>query len=86
MTLDLLEIKDVSQSVAREHNRGLRVISVATLDGPTDRVELRVTLDGCHRQPCELFVNVSEADGQEFACELRRNLHDAISLHSRERR
>lgn len=75
------EIAAISRSVALEHGRALQVAGVTSTEGGSDRVEILVTLMGCHQDPCRIIVNVSRADRVVLESELRAVLRRAVSEH-----
>jgi hypothetical protein len=85
MTLSVDDIYGISHSVVREHSRALNVVGVTSTDGGSDRVELLITIEGCHTQPCRFVINVSRAHADEFERQLRAKLHAALNAHWRDR-
>jgi hypothetical protein len=81
MTLALDEIATISRVVALEHGRALQVTAVDISDGGSERVEILVTLEDCHRGQRRFLVNVSRADREQFKGELRSTLRDALTKH-----
>jgi hypothetical protein len=81
MNLSIDSISAISQSVAREHSDVLRVVGVTTTDGGSDRAEVLVTIEGCHREPCRFIVNVTRADREALEDELSVKLGDALRKH-----
>lgn len=69
-------------SVASDYREALGVANVATIEGGGERVEILVTLTGCHEGGCRVMVNVSRADRQTFEAELRSKLREAIEKHA----
>ena len=82
MSLSLEAITAISRTVALEHGRALTVVGVTATDGGSDRSEVLITLDGCHKGPCRLLLNVDRADGLEFETSLRAQLIEALSKHT----
>jgi hypothetical protein len=62
MTLNIDELSDIVRDVVKEFRDDLDLVSVASTHGGITRVELLVTISGCHRDPCVLLVNVSRAE------------------------
>ena len=58
------------------------VIAVTATEGGTDRVEVFLTIGGCHREPCQFVVNVTRADRSRFEREFRGKLTDALQKHA----
>ena len=77
MTLNPDSVTALSREIARQVDPRFEVLGVTSIDGGSDRVELLVTLKGCHREPCTVMVNVSRADQQQ----LRETLHQALANH-----
>lgn len=82
MTLALDEIVTISRMVALEHGRAMQVTAVNVSDGGSERVEILVTLEDCHRGPCRFLVNVSRAEREQLEAELRSKLSDALAKHN----
>ena len=68
-------------SVASEYREALTVVNAATTDGGGERIEILVTLSGCHDGECRVMVNVSRADRRTFEAEFRSKLREAIAKH-----
>ena len=81
MGVNLERVSAISRSVALEHGRGLHVEGVTFSDGGTDRVEILVTIAGCHRGPCRFAVNVTRSADVDFEREFRAKLNEAIQKH-----
>jgi hypothetical protein len=81
MGVHLDRVTAISRSVALEHGRGLEVSGVTFSDGSSERVEVIVTIDGCHTGSCRFAVNVTRADGDEFERDFRAKLGDALRRH-----
>jgi hypothetical protein len=82
---DILSIDTVtalSRDVAAEYDSRLEVIGVASTAGESSRVEVFVTVRGCHEEPCVLMVNLSRQGHQAFERDLRRNLRRALIEHT----
>ena len=82
MAIDLDTITMLSREVIRQHGRGLDVVTVTTTGGDSQRVEILVTIAGCHNDPCRFMVNVSRADSKEFDREFRVKLSEAMLKHA----
>jgi len=81
---DILSIDTVnalSRDVAAEYDPRLEVIGVASTAGESSRVEVFVTVRGCHQEPCVLMVNLTRQGHQAFERDLRDKLHRALVAH-----
>jgi hypothetical protein len=81
MPLSLSELTHIAETFAREHNPALTVVGVASTDPDTSRVELLVTVRGCHNDPCTLLLNLSRDDRNKFEAELGAQLREALRAH-----
>ena len=81
MSLTLDEVAAISRGVALEHGRALQIAGVTLTGGSSDRVEVLVTVTGCHQDPCRILINISRADGAELASQLRTKLQQAMRQH-----
>lgn len=81
MTLDLEQLSTISREVATRVDRRLSVLSVSATEGGGNRVELLVTVKGCHREPCKHLLNVSRAKIDQFKNEVRSKLQAALADH-----
>lgn len=82
MSVHLDQVHEISRVVVREHGRGLAVEGVTFSDGGTDRVEILVSIRGCHAGACRFALNVSRADGADFEREFRAKLIAALRKHA----
>jgi hypothetical protein len=82
MPLSQDEIAVISRDVVRSFPRALDLIGVTASDGGSNRVEIMVTVKGCHDQPCRLLLNLSRGDRKSLESELRRKLQDQLRTHS----
>jgi hypothetical protein len=82
MGVALPEIADMSRAVVLEHGRGLDVLAVTATEGGTDRVEVLVTITGCHQGPCRFLVNVTRTGSGAFEDDFRLKLRDALQKHA----
>lgn len=80
--MDLESITTLSRAVVRQHGRGLDVVTVTTTGGDSERVEVLITIRGCHSDPCRFMLNVSRADAGEFDREFRGKLTEALHKHA----
>lgn len=81
MNLNVESITEISQAVALEHGGALRVVGVTSTDGGSDRAEIIVMINGCHREPCRFVVNVTRVDREALEDELSEKLDDALRKH-----
>lgn len=81
MTMDLDSVTTLSRTVVREHDSKLSVLGVTSGGGGSDRVELLITIGGCHAAPCVLMLNLTRTEPSAFADELRSKLTDALRAH-----
>lgn len=81
MTLGIDTITHTVSTLMQEHGRGLDLVSVASTEAGSGRVELLITVAGCHREPCRLLLNVTRADPAAFERELRSKLAQALTAH-----
>ena len=81
MPLDLERVTDISRQVASSVDDRLNILSVSATEGGGNRVELLVTVEGCHREPCRHLFNVTRADADDVEDELRSKLHTALTGH-----
>jgi hypothetical protein len=82
MTMSLDEVSAISRAVAKEYQGGLEVLGVASAEGGAGRVELLVTISGCHRDPCVLMLNLTRGDRTMLQRELRNKLREALTAHT----
>jgi len=81
----ILSIDDVvalSRDVAAEYDSRLQVIGVTSTAGESSRVEVLVTVRGCHREPCVLMVNLTRQGQEAFERDLREKLRRALLAHT----
>ena len=82
MSMSLDDITTMSRQVALQHGRGLDVLAVTKVGDDSERVEVLVTVRGCHTEPCRFLVNVTRADEEEFRRDFRLKLTDALQKHA----
>jgi hypothetical protein len=75
-------VTELSRDVATEYDSRLEVIGVASTAGESSRVEVFVTVRGCHREPCILMVNLTRQGHQAFERDLREKLRRALTAHT----
>jgi hypothetical protein len=81
MPLNLEQLSSISRDVATSVDDRLSVLSVSATEGGGNRVELLVTVEGCHREPCKHLLNVSRAETGQFEDEVRSKLQAALAAH-----
>lgn len=81
MRLDLDRVTRISREVATQVDERLSVAGVTLTEGGGNRVELLVTVEGCHREPCRHLLNVSRTEPAEFERDLRDKLVAALTEH-----
>jgi hypothetical protein len=54
---------------------------VTSVEGGAGRAELLITIEGCHREPCSLVLNMDRAERATLEGELRTKLRDALARH-----
>jgi hypothetical protein len=81
--LSIKTVTALSGAIAAEYDPRLRVVGVASSDAENGRVELLVTIRGCHREPCMIMLNVTRRGEDAFAEDLREKFHDALTSHIR---
>ena len=82
MGVALPDIAALSRTVVHEHGAGWMWSPSRATEGGTDRVEVLLTIGGCHRDPCQFIVNVTRTDRREFEREFRGKLTDALHKHA----
>ena len=82
MSIPLDQITEISRAVAAEEGRAINVVGIVSSDADAERVELLVTIEGCHEAPCTLMLNLTRGDQSELESELRIKLCDAILRHN----
>ena len=82
MAIALETINAVSRDVIREHGRGLELVGVTKMGKDSERVEILVTIGGCHQEPCRFVIDVSRVDDEVFEREFRAKLNDAVVKHA----
>ena len=80
--LSIDTVTALSRDVAAEYDSRLEVIGVASTSGESRRVEVLVTVRGCHQEPCVLMVNLTRQGQQAFERDLRQKLRRALVAHS----
>ena len=82
MILTLDEVSAISRAVVEDYRTDLEVVRVAAAEGGVGRVELLVTVSGCHRDPCMLMLNLTREERATLEDELRAKLHEALAAHT----
>jgi hypothetical protein len=81
MSVPLDVVTSISRDVIAQVRGDLELLGVVSTDGGSDRIELLVTVAGCHSEPCRLALNVTRADAAAFEDELRTKLRHALISH-----
>ena len=77
------EITAISREVVRQYpDQPLEFVGVMASEGGSGRVEVMVTVKGCHAQPCQFMLNLSRRDKASLEHELRRGLEQALRKHT----
>ena len=79
--MSLVDVTRISRDIAADYDRRLQVIGVASSDAESGRVELLVTIHGCHRDPCVIMLNVSRTGQSEFERDLHDKFRHALASH-----
>ena len=79
LTLDA--VTAISRDIAAEYDSRLRVAGVASAERDSGRVELLVTIEGCHIEPCVVMVNVTRTRQPDFERDLREKFSRALAAH-----
>ena len=77
------EVTAISLDVIQAQLQPLELVGIIATEGGSNRVELMVTVGGCHEEPCRLLLNLSRGSRAEFEVELRRKLDEALRGHVR---
>lgn len=82
MTLPLDAITAICRGVVAEHApSSVEVLGVVSSDGDSKRVEVLVTIAGCHPEPRLFALNLTRASQPQLEQELRVQLRDALQAH-----
>jgi hypothetical protein len=82
MPLTQQEIGEISTDVIRSYpNRPVEFVAVMATEGGSGRVEVMLTVKGCHAQPCNLVFNLPRQDKPSFERALRRRLERTLRDH-----
>ncbi len=81
MSIPIARITEISRAIAAKQSPAVEVVAVASNSGGTDRIELLLTIVGCHAEPCRLVLNLDRADQADFEASLREKLHTALRTH-----
>jgi hypothetical protein len=82
MPLAQEQITGIAQEVIRTYPRPLELVGVMASEGGSNRVEIMVTVKGCHDAPCRLMLNLSRGDRAALESELRRKLQELLRSHT----
>jgi hypothetical protein len=80
--LSMDTVTTLSREVAAEYDSRLEVIGVTATAGESSRVEVLVTVRGCHQDPCVLMVNLTRRGQEAFERDLRDKLKHALMAHT----
>jgi len=80
--LSIDAVSELSRGVAAEYDSRLEVIGVASTAGESSRVEVFVTVRGCHQEPCVVMVNLTRQGHEAFERDLRAQLRRALAVHT----
>lgn len=81
MTLPLRKVTAITRAVVAEVRGDVEMLNVLATDGGSERVELLITIRGCHSDPCRLLLNITRTNAAEFEKELREKLREALLSH-----
>ena len=82
MTVPLNAITAICRSVvAQQAPSSVEVLGVVSSDGDSERVEVLVTIAGCHPEPCLFALNLTRTSEAELEKELRFQLREALQAH-----
>jgi len=81
--LSIDAVTTLSRDVAAEYDSRLEVIGVTSTAGDSSRVEVFVTVRGCHQEPCVLMVNLTRHGQEAFERDLREMLQRTLLAHTR---
>jgi len=77
------EITAIGSDVIRRFpHHALALVGVVASEGGSERVELMVTINGCHDERCHLVLNLSRQDRAALEDELRQTLEAALRTHT----
>ena len=83
MPLDHDQIVAISRDVIQRFPQPLEFVGVMATEGGSNRVEIMVTVRGCHQEPCRLLLNLSRQNQPSLQTELRRKLRASLLAHVR---
>jgi hypothetical protein len=83
MPLSHDEIRTISiETIARYPDRQFEFVGVMAAEGGSGRIEVMVTITGCHATPCQLMLNLSRQSRDALERELRGALEAALKAHT----
>ena len=85
MSVALDVVTTISRDVIAQVRGDVELLGVLS-DGGSERIELLVTIAGCHREPCRIVLNLTRGDAADFENELREKLRQALMSHLPESR
>jgi|SoiMethySBSTD1v2_1073268.scaffolds.fasta_scaffold1493737_1 hypothetical protein len=81
MAISLDRVATISREVATALDDRLSVAGVSATEGGGGRVEVLVTVEGCHAEPCRHLLNVTRTEAGVLEDELRSKLLAALTAH-----
>jgi hypothetical protein len=75
------EVTAIARAIAREFDPHLHVQAVVAAEGGGERVEVLVTIAGCHAEPCVLMLNLTRSEKAMLERELVAKLQEALARH-----
>ncbi len=75
------DIVVISRDVIRQYSPSLNFVGVMASEGGSGRVEIMVTVKGCHAEPCRLLLNLPRSNRATLESELRRTLEEQLRSH-----
>jgi len=81
MAMSLDRVATISREVATALDDRLSVAGVSATEGGGGRVEVLVTVEGCHAEPCRHLLNVTRTEAGVLEDELRSKLLAALTAH-----
>ena len=81
VAINLEQVAEIGRGVVSDVDERLRLVGVTATEGGGDRVELIVTVSGCHAEPCMHLINVSRSAPDAIEQEVREKLQQALRQH-----
>ena len=82
MALTLSDLTRLAETVVVEHDPSLTVVGIASTSKESGRVEVLVSVVGCHYESCTISLNVSRQEERRFKDELIGQLRTALQIHA----